>query len=108
MTPQEIERLTVRTGFSRFPVRAASGELIGYVHLKDVLETDPRLRAAPLAPGQVRPLVAVGVDDPLSGVLETMQANGAHLAGVTAADGEQLGIAVLEDVLAELFNRPRA
>ncbi len=108
VTPQEIEQLAVATGFSRFPVRAPSGELIGYVHLKDVLETDQLRRETALMPGQVRPLVTVGVDDPLAGVLETMQANGAHLAGVTDGGGGQLGIVVLEDVLSELFTRPRA
>ncbi len=103
VTPQEIEQLAVVTGFSRFPVRAPSGELIGYVHLKDVLETDPLRRETALTPEQVRPLLTVGLDDPLAGVLETMQANGAHLAGVTDGDGEQLGIVVLEDVLSELI-----
>lgn len=102
-TPHDIEQLTVRTGYSRFPVKEPSGELVGYVHLKDVLETDPARRSAPLAAWQVRPLLPVGVDDSLASVLETMQANGAHLACVIDAEGAQLGIAALEDVLAELI-----
>ncbi|MEK8228115.1 hypothetical protein NKG05_21595 [Oerskovia sp. M15] len=31
-TPDEIERLVAKTGFSRFPVADAHGELVGYLH----------------------------------------------------------------------------
>ena len=106
VTPREIEQLTVRTGYSRFPVRtrrAVNGGLAGYVHLKDVLETDPALRATPLAAKRIRPLLHIGPDDTLASVLETMQGRGAHLARVTEPDGTLLGVVTLEDVLAALI-----
>ena len=106
VTPREIERLTVRTGYSRFPVRTrrtVKSGLAGYVHLKDVLESDPGLRAAPVAAKRIRPLLHIGADDTLASVLETMQANGAHLARVTESDGTLLGVVALEDVLAALI-----
>jgi len=43
-TGVEIEQVCAETGFSRFPVRGRSGDLLGYLHIKDVLETDPERR----------------------------------------------------------------
>src|SRR4051794_18185575 len=42
-TPREVEELTVRTGYSRFPVAAAAGNqpaYLGYLHVKDVLDAE--------------------------------------------------------------------
>ena len=103
VTPQDVERLAAANGFSRFPMRDDGGDLIGYLHLKDVLETDPVQRGAPVPAKRIRPLLRVGVDDSLSSVLATMQTNGAHLARATDASGQLLGIVALEDVLAELI-----
>jgi CBS domain containing-hemolysin-like protein len=103
VTPEEVEQLSAATGFSRFPVRADSGDLIGYLHLKDVLETDPVQRTTAVAAKRIRPLLRVGIDDSLGSVLRTMQTNGAHLARATDAEGQLLGVVALEDVLAELI-----
>ncbi len=101
-TPRDVEALAARTGFSRFPVQDSSGALTGYLHLKDVLETNPGKRSAPIPAKWVRPLARVGVDDRLQTVLSTMQRSGAHLARVTDRDGTILGVVALEDVLEEL------
>ena len=102
-TPRDVERLCADTGFSRFPLVDETGDLAGYLHLKDVLETDPVLRSAPVAAKRLRPLLRIGADDSLGSVLATMQTNGAHLARATDASGQLLGIVALEDVLAELI-----
>ncbi|KLL11229.1 MULTISPECIES: hemolysin family protein [Protofrankia] len=107
VTPRGVEAVAARTGFSRFPVRAATGELVGYLHLKDVLETNPRKRAAPVPAKWVRPLARVGSDDRLATVLATMQRSGAHLARVTDQEGRILGVVALEDVLEELVGEIR-
>ncbi len=107
VTPAEIERLTVETGFTRFPVIGDAGGLVGYLHLKDVLETRPDRREAPVAAKWVRPLVHVRDDDPLRQVLETMQRTGSHLARVTDAFGAVLGLVALEDVLEEIVGEIR-
>ena len=107
-TPSDVEALAARTGFSRFPVRADDGEeLIGYLHLKDALETEERHRLRPIARRWVRPLPAVEATSPLRAVLTTMQASGAHLARVRDADGAVLGVVALEDVLEELVGEIR-
>ncbi len=101
-TPREVEQLAARTGFSRFPVRDGTDELIGYVHLKDVLETNPVRRASAIESKWVRPLLRLGVHDTLAGALALMQSGGAHLARVMGESGELVGVVALEDVLEEL------
>ena len=107
ITPADVEGLSVSTGFTRFPVTDSDGELAGYLHLKDVLETRPDRRVSPVAPKWVRPLVHVRDDDTLRDVLETMQRTGAHLARVTDPFGNVRGVVALEDVLEELVGEIR-
>jgi CBS domain containing-hemolysin-like protein len=107
VTAAEIEERVADTGFSRFPVRRpADGQLVGYVHLVDVLNVPPGQRNQPLPPGMIRPLPPVGADTPLHEVLALLQRTGAHLALVV--DGNrQLGVVALEDVLEELVGEVR-
>ena len=53
-TAREVEELTVRTGYSRFPVAADAGAgFLGYLHVKDVLDLEDQDRpgaAAAVAP----------------------------------------------------------
>jgi CBS domain containing-hemolysin-like protein len=107
VTPREVEALAARTGFTRFPVRDDDGALVGYLHLKDVLETRVDKRSAPVAAKWVRPLVRVGAGESLRAALATMQQSGAHLARVTDADGSVIGLIALEDVLEELVGEIR-
>ena len=106
-TPREVEQRAAATGFSRFPVRGAGRELLGYLHLKDVLDADPAVRAAPVHPKWLRALPRVGVDDRLGDVLATMKSATAHLAQVSDRSGVPLGVVALEDVLEELVGQIR-
>jgi len=107
VTPAEVERLAATTGFSRFPVRDADGDLVGYLHLKDALELRERHRTRPIAQRWIRPLPHVLVTDTLRSVLATMQRSGAHLAQVLDRTGRPLGVVALEDVLEELVGEIR-
>ncbi len=102
VTPAEVEQLSVRTGYSRFPIADDAGDLIGYLHLKDVLETDPVLRHSPVRQKWVRPLPHVNATETLGGVLADMRRQGTHLARATESDGTLVGVIGLGDVLAEL------
>lgn len=106
-TPEQVEQLAARTGYSRFPVAGHDGALVGYLHLKDALETEPLHRSRPIAPRWIRPLPAIALSDPLHAVLATMQRTGSHLACVHDGDGRTLGIVTLEDVLEELVGEIR-
>ncbi len=101
-TPADIERLVAKRGFSRFPVVDASGDPVGYLHLKDVLYADRQDRNEPVPGKRVRRMATVGPGDEVEEVLETMRATGSHLARVVADDGGVLGVVFLEDVIEEL------
>ena len=107
VTPREIEQLAANTGFTRFPVHDFSSRLIGYLHLKDILETSPERRASPVAAKWLRTLVNVPADTTLLHALATMQRSGAHLGQVTDEQGESLGLVALEDILEELVGEIR-
>ncbi len=106
----DVEALCAATGFSRFPViddTEGAGELIGYLHIKDVLEPDEERRGRPVADRWVRPFATVGEDALLHDVLEHLQRRGAHMARVVTAAGATLGVAALEDVIEELVGEIR-
>ncbi|MGQ4548343.1 hemolysin family protein [Dermabacteraceae bacterium P13077] len=105
ITPQQFEELVANTGFSRIGVRNDAGDLVGYLHLKDVLlETSDEDTAytAPIHPGSVRAVVSVTADDTVEEVLRAMQYNGAHMARVDSANARSIGAVFLEDILEEL------
>lgn len=106
-TAADVEELCAATGFSRFPVAGEGGDLIGYLHVKDVLETDEERRLRVVDDKWVRPFAGVRPDAVLHDALETLQRRGAHMAQVVEADGTVLGLATLEDVLEELVGEIR-
>jgi CBS domain containing-hemolysin-like protein len=127
-TPADVEALVAATGFSRFPVvtdRDAMGssgvthsdgvgspvppgrEIIGYLHLKDLLYADDVRHELPVPGKRIRTLVSVSADDELEDVLAAMQRSGAHLAKVVDGGGEEAGVVFLEDVLEELVGEVR-
>ena len=104
-TPAHVEHLVARTGFSRFPV-VEDGELVGYLHLKDVLYADDDDRETPVPRWRVRALAVVAPDDEVEETLAAMQRTGAHLARVDD-DGHAVGVVFLEDILEELVGEVR-
>lgn len=103
----EVERVCAVTGFSRFPVTSDGGDLLGYLHIKDVLETDPERRERPVDDKWIRPFATVRPGDVLHDALETLQRRGAHMGRVVEDDGTVLGLVTLEDVLEELVGEIR-
>ena len=106
-TVADVEDLCAETGYSRFPVVGDEGGLIGYLHIKDVLEVDEKRRERVVQDKWVRPFAPVQLDDPLHEVLERLQHRGAHMALVVDADGREHGVATLEDVIEELVGEIR-
>ncbi|PZR52071.1 hypothetical protein DNL40_13770 [Xylanimonas oleitrophica] len=105
VTPDDVERLVARTGFSRFPV-VEDGVLAGYLHLKDVLYASDGDRHARVPAWRVRALASVLPGDEVEDALRAMQRSGAHLARVEGPDGV-LGVVFLEDILEELVGEVR-
>jgi CBS domain containing-hemolysin-like protein len=110
-TGADVEALCAATGFSRFPVVSEAGddgaELLGYLHIKDVLEPDEERRMRPVADRWIRPFATVTEDMLLHDALEVLQRRGAHMARVVDGDGATLGVAALEDVIEELVGEIR-
>ncbi len=107
VTPAGAEAIAAAHGYSRFPVIDIDGAMPGYVHIKDLLETDPDRRSQPVDRELIRPLVGVRRADPIRQVLATMKNTGAHLATVVDEGGTTIGIVALEDVLEELVGQIR-
>ena len=112
-TPEDVERLVARTGYSRFPVATeavpeggAPTDVAGYLHLKDVLYADHDERSLPVPRWRVRALAAVAPEAEVEAALAAMQRSGVHLARVDR-DGRCLGVVFLEDILEELVGEVR-
>lgn len=103
----EVEEVCAATGFSRFPVQQESGDLLGYLHVKDVLEVDEQRRRRPVDDKWIRPFASVRPDDALHTALEALQRRGAHMGRVVSDEGLTLGLVTLEDVLEELVGEIR-
>ncbi|HSJ21499.1 MAG TPA: hemolysin family protein [Nocardioidaceae bacterium] len=106
-TIAEVEQVCAATGYSRFPVTTDAGDLSGYLHIKDVLETDPVRRERRVEDKWVRPFATVRPDVALHAALETLQRKEAHMGRVVDVDGTVLGLVTLEDVLEELVGEIR-
>lgn len=104
-TIRDLEELLASTGFSRFPIRVDSPSggtsLIGYAHVKDLLEVDEAEYDAPIPARLIRPMVPIDADLPLIHTFAALERAGRHVGSVTRA-GVSLGLITLEDLLEEL------
>ncbi|MGW3462186.1 hemolysin family protein [Streptomyces olivaceoviridis] len=104
VTPEQLERLSAESGFSRFPVVDTGRRIVGYLHVKDALDASPR--DLPFRLGDMRPIARVRESTPLDDVLTAMRGSRTHLAAVLGEDGRLAGLVTMEDVLRELFGQP--
>ncbi|MFE7431211.1 hemolysin family protein [Streptomyces sp. NPDC057545] len=105
-TPEQLERLSHETGFSRFPVMDSEGRILGYLHVKDALDATPRDLPFPVT--AMRPIARVRAGTPLDDVLTALRRSRTHLAAVLDEHGRLAGMVTMEDVLRELVGRPQA
>ncbi len=106
-TYESIEALSAKTGFSRFPVVAKKGEIKGYVHIKDIIQSDQTARTKMISKTDIRQLVEVSSNQSIRMTLKLMQRSGAHMA--LAMDGKNIyGLITLEDVIEELVGELNA
>ncbi len=108
VTPAEVEALTVRTGYSRFPIAGPGGGFLGYLHVKDVLEAQQNEEGDQPVPARLwRRMATLRAELPLDDALTSMRRAASHLAAVADADGRVLGLVALEDVLELLVGEVR-
>ncbi|MCX5395448.1 hemolysin family protein [Streptomyces sp. NBC_00102] len=105
-TPEELERLSAESGYSRFPVMDGEQRILGYLHVKDALDAAPR--DVPFPVSAMRPIARVRAAAPLDDVLTALRRSRTHLAAVLDDDDRLVGTVTMEDVLRELVGRPRS
>ena len=107
----DIERAVAQTGFSRFPLRAESkmghSQLVGYLHVKDVLGLLGKPPDTPVPAGIARPLPDVASTAKLGEALALLRRSGSHLARVVGTDGSTEGVVALEDLVEEYVGTVR-
>ncbi len=110
-----VEQAVTATGFSRYPVRADGGRLVGYLHVKDILDLmlDPTTAPTTHIPvSEVRPLPRVPHDLPLDQALTLLRRTHSHLGAVTRRAGgtgapRLVGIVAMEDLAEEFVGTVR-
>jgi CBS domain containing-hemolysin-like protein len=102
VTPREVEQAVAKHGFSRFPLTDSEGELVGYLHLKDVIDLDADEADDPFPSKRVRTLISLPASMELEDALASMRRVHAHMAKSFDALGNVQGVLFLEDILEEL------
>lgn len=107
----DIEQAVAQTGFSRFPLcrreSASDGQLVGYIHVKDVLELLGSSPDTPVPASSVRPLPEVASTAKYGEALALLRRSGSHLARVVGTDGKTAGVVALEDLVEEYVGSVR-
>ncbi len=103
----DIEHAVAHTGFSRFPLRTEDGRLVGYLHVKDVLDLFGQPPDKPVTPSGVRPLPEVRSRAKLDEALALLRRSRSHLARVLGPGGGTEGVVALEDLVEEYVGTVR-
>jgi len=105
-----LEEAVAQTGFSRYPVQLSDGSLIGYLHVKDMLDAVLDDGAGPgtvIPAARVRTLPTVPATDHLDVALSVLRRASAHLGRVVDASGATVGVVALEDLVEEFVGTVR-
>ena len=102
VTPREIEQAVAKHGFSRYPLTGENEEIVGYVHLKDVIDLRDAEVDEPIPAKRIRTLISLPATMELEDALASMKRVGAHMARSFDRSGKLVGVLFLEDILEEL------
>ncbi len=103
----DVRDAVARTGFSRFPLRATDGRLVGYLHVKDVLDLAGADETTPVPRSRVRGLPELPADARLDDALAALRRAQSHVARAVGPDGTTLGVVALEDLVEEYVGTVR-
>lgn len=99
----EVLELAASTGHTRFPVHHEDpDDVVGIVHVKDVLIREPTDREGLRVADVLRPVAAVPETRELPHLLADMRSDRSHAVLVVDEYGATAGLVTLEDVLEEL------
>lgn len=102
VTPREIEQAVAKHGFSRYPLTSDNNDIVGYVHLKDVIDLRDDEVDDPIPAKRIRTLISMPASMELEDALASMKRVGAHMARSFDRSGKLVGVLFLEDILEEL------
>jgi CBS domain containing-hemolysin-like protein len=102
VTPREIEQAVAKYGFSRYPLTSDNAEIVGYIHLKDVIDLRDDEVDSPIPAKRIRTLISLPAAMELEDALASMKRVGAHMARSFDRSGKLVGVLFLEDILEEL------
>ena len=102
VTPREVEQAVAKYGFSRYPLTGHEGEIVGYLHLKDVIDLDLDEVDDPFPSKRVRNMISLSANMELEDALASMRRVNSHMAKVLDRGGKLRGVLFLEDILEEL------
>lgn len=101
-TPTDVEVAVTKRGFSRYLIKGSVDELVGYVHIKDLLFVSAERMNEVIPHKRIRSMLSVHEEAELEDVLARMQQEGSHVAKVFRTDGTEIGVLFLEDIIEEL------
>jgi len=105
--PEEVGRLIVESGFSRFPVYENSiDNIIGLVYVKDALRILERGEPV-VIPEILHPAHFVPETKKVGALLKELQRRRTHMAVVVDEHGSVSGLVTLEDILEEIVGEIR-
>lgn len=102
VTPREVEQAVAKYGFSRYPLMGSDAEIVGYLHLKDVIDLDADEVDDPFPSKRVRNMISLSTNMELEDALASMRRVNSHMAKVLDRGGKLRGVLFLEDILEEL------
>jgi CBS domain containing-hemolysin-like protein len=106
-TVAEAEAAIVESGVTRLLVRDPAGDVVGFVHAKDLLTIPAAARDRPVPLAAIRRVLVVLPDVNLDRALITMRRARIHAAAVVDGDRRFLGLVTLEDVLESVVGEIR-
>jgi CBS domain containing-hemolysin-like protein len=102
VTPREVEQAVAKYGFSRYPLTGADSEIVGYLHLKDVIDLDEDEVDDAFPSKRIRNMISLSSNMELEDALASMRRVNSHMAKVIDRGGKLRGVLFLEDILEEL------
>jgi putative hemolysin len=100
---EETLRIIRRTGYSRYPVsRGGSGEIIGFIHVKDLLGKSGTRKLSALKQ-VIRPAYFIPEDKKIDAQLRAFKSRKQHQAVVLNKKGGVAGLITLEDILEQMI-----
>jgi CBS domain containing-hemolysin-like protein len=102
-TTAEVQEVMRVTGHSRIPIHGEDlDDVLGFVHVKDVMAVDAGARDRRLGRDLIRDALVVPETARLKPILDGMRQARSHLAIVVDEHGSTAGIITLEDIAEEL------